>query len=137
LRIADCGLEDKPTPGGLVVVTSPNEFKDRTKKFAVRVIRLVDSLPQKRSTDILGKQLLRAASSVGANYRAACRGRSKDEFCAKLGIVEEEGDECVYWLEVLVEAELVPDRLLAPLLTEANEIVAMVVSSIRTARNRR
>jgi four helix bundle protein len=116
------------------VVQSADEFKGRTKRFAVRVIRLVDSLPSKRSADVIGKQLLRATTSVGASYRAACRGRSKAEFCAKLGIVEEEADECVYWLELLVESELVAERLLSPLITEASEIVAMVVASIRTAR---
>src|SRR5438045_1130487 len=114
--IADCGLRiEEETPERPVMVKSADEFKDRTKRFAVRVIRLVDSLPQKRSADVVGKQLLRAATSVGANYRAACRARSKAEFCAKLGIVEEEGDECVYWLELLIDAGLVPGRLLTPL----------------------
>jgi four helix bundle protein len=98
------------------------------------MIRLADSLPAKRSCDVIGRQLLRSATSVGANYRAACRGRGKAEFCAKLGIVEEEADECCYWLEVLVEAKLVRESLLSPLMKEANEIVAMTVSSIRTAR---
>ena len=111
-----------------------DEFKARTQAFGVRVIRLVDSLPRRRSMDIIAHQLLRSATSVGANYRAACRGRSRAEFVAKLGIVEEEADECVYWLETLVTAELVEERLLRELITEANEIVAMIVASIRTAR---
>ena len=108
----------------------------RTKAFALRVVRLVDRLPSGRSSDVIGKQLLRCATSVGANYRAACRARSTAEFCAKLGIVEEEADESVYWLELLVESGQVRGDLLQNLLQEANEIVAMVVSSIRTARNR-
>jgi four helix bundle protein len=108
----------------------------RTKAFALRVVRLVDRLPSGRSSDVIGKQLLRCATSVGANYRAACRARSTAEFCAKLGIVEEEADESVYWLELLVESGQVRGDLLQNLLQEANEIVAMVMSSIRTARNR-
>ena len=108
----------------------------RTKDFALRVIRLVDSLPNGRTANVIGKQLLRSATSVGANYRAARRGRSNAEFCAKLGIVEEEADECVYWLELLAESGTVRTELLSNLMNEANEIVAMVVTSIRTARSR-
>ena len=119
------------------MANSPEEFKQRTKQFALRVIRLVDSLPGKRSTDVIGKQLLRSATSVGANYRAACRGRSNAEFLAKLGIVEEEADESAFWMELLIESEVVKESLLGGLLQEANEIVAMVVSSIKTARNRK
>ena len=108
----------------------------RTKAFALRVIRLVESLPNGRTADVIGKQLLRSATSVGANYRAARRGRSNAEFCAKLGIVEEEADECVYWLELLAESGIVRAELLSKLRDEANEIVAMIVSSISTARSR-
>jgi four helix bundle protein len=82
----------------------------------------------------IGGQLLRSGTSVGANYRAACRARSPAEFCAKLGIVEEEADESIYWMELLVEGQLVPERLLSNLVKEANEIVALVVASIKTAR---
>jgi len=110
------------------------DLKIRTKEFALRVIKLVDSLPNKRSCDVIGKQLLRSATSVGANYRSACRGRSNAEFCSKLGIVEEEADESAYWIELLIETKVVREELLAALLIEANEIVAMVVASIRTAR---
>ena len=109
---------------------------DRTKAFALRVIRLVDGLPRGRSSDVIGRQLLRSACSVGANYRSAKRGRSRAEFCSKLGIAEEEADESVYWLELLVESGQVKKHLLEDLLREANEIVAMLVASIRTARNR-
>jgi four helix bundle protein len=83
---------------------------------------------------VIGRQLLRSATSVGANYRSACRGRSPAEFCAKLGIVEEEADESAYWMELLIEGEVVGREVLADLHAEAGEIVAMVVASIRTAR---
>ncbi|MBC8115174.1 MAG: four helix bundle protein [Candidatus Saccharimonas sp.] len=106
----------------------------RTKQFALRVMRLVDSLPRSRSADVIGRQMLRSATSVGANYRAARRARSPAEFCAKLGIVEEEADESIYWLELLVDGKIVKQELLVELLKEANEITAMVVSSIQTAK---
>ncbi len=132
------------TPNSELRVPNSEEFqtlnlnkgnlKTRTKSFAIRVIRLVDSLPRSQSCRVIGNQLLRAATSVGANYRAACRGRSTAEFAAKLGIVEEEADECIYWMELLVEASIVPGGRLGELLIEANEITAMIVASIRTAR---
>ena len=102
----------------------------------MRVIRLTEALPRGRTPDVIGKQLLRAATSVGANYRAARRARSPQEFCAKLGIVEEEADECLYWFELLVEAGLVHPPKLAELQREADEILSMVVASIRTARKK-
>ena len=116
---------------------TPEVFKQRTKQFALRAIRLVDSLPRRRSADVIGNQLLRSATSVGSNYRAACRGRSRQEFCAKLGVVEEEADESVYWLELLADGALVRKELVADLMREANEILAMVVASIKTAKTRR
>ena len=97
-------------------------------------MKLVDTLPRSRSAEVIGKQLLRAATSVGANYRAACRGRSKAEFVAKLGIVEEECDETLYWFDLLIEGGLVKPSKLAALVQEGTEILAMIVSSIRTAR---
>jgi four helix bundle protein len=115
-------------------VAASTDLRTRTKAFAVRVIRLVDALPRRRAADVIGRQLLRSATSVGANYRAACRARSKAEFVAKLGIVEEEADESLFWMELLVEAEIVKPKLLAALMTESNEILAMVVASIKTAR---
>lgn len=111
-----------------------SDLKVRTKQFALRIVRLVNSLPNNRACDVIGKQLLRSATSVGANYRAACRGRSTAEFCSKLGIVEEEADESVYWLELLRDAGVVRPELTEDLYCEAGEIVAMVVASIRTAR---
>ena len=116
------------------MTTSADEFKKRTKAFAVRVMKLVDSLPPQMSAQVIGKQLFRAATSVAANYRAACRGRSKAEFIAKLGIVEEEADECGFWIEMLIESGLVHESMLKPLQTEAHEITAMIVASIRTMK---
>ncbi len=108
--------------------------KDRTKKLALRIIRLVEALPVTKTTDVIGRQILRSATSVGANYRAACRAKSTADMIAKLGIVEEEADETLYWLELLIEAELVPEVRLSPLMQETNEIVAMMVSSLKTLR---
>ena len=114
-----------------------DEFKRRTKAFALRVIRLVDSLPKSRACNVFATQLLRAGTSVGANYRAACRARSPADFIAKMGIVEEECDEAIYWMELLIEVGVVKAGLLEDLMREAQEILAMVVRSIRTARKRR
>ncbi len=111
-------------------------FKDRTKRFALRVIEFVEALPKSRTADVLGRQLIRSGTSVGANYRAACRGRSTADVISKLSIVEEEADESAYWLELLVESQLVSNAQVADLLREANEIVAMTVASIKTLRRR-
>jgi four helix bundle protein len=116
------------------MVASAEEFKQRTKRFALRVIRLVESLPATRTTNVLVGQLLRSGTSVGANYRAACRARSAAEFRSKLGTVEEEADESIYWIELLVESGKVRQNLVAALIQEANEIVAMTVASIRSSR---
>jgi four helix bundle protein len=111
------------------------EFKNRTKKLALRVIKLVSTLPKGQAADISAKQLLRSATSVGANYRAACRGKSQADLINKLTIVEEEADETLYWLELLIESEIVSETKLSLLMTETNEIIAMTVASIRTLRN--
>jgi len=113
---------------------TPEELKRRTKTFGLSVIKLVDRLPRTRSANAIGSQLLNCATSVGANYRAACRARSKAEFAAKLGIVEEEADEAAYWLEVLMEAEIIPSNSAMTLLREANELVAIVVASLVTTK---
>src|SRR5437879_1006336 len=110
------------------------EFVDRTKQFALAVVTLVEDLPVGRTSDVIGKQLLRAGTSVGANYRAACRARSRKEFIAKMGIVEEEADEAQFWLELVVEREMLAQSHVAPLRSEAAQIVAIAVASIRTAR---
>src|SRR2546427_11683623 len=110
------------------------EFLERTKQFALAVVTLVEDLPVGRTADVIGKQLLRAGTSVGANYRSACRARSRREFIAKMGIVEEEADETAFWLELLDECGLAPARRLVPLSREAGELLAITVASIRTAR---
>jgi four helix bundle protein len=112
-------------------------FKQRTKNLALRVIELTESLPASTVTHVVGRQLLRSATSVGANYRAACRGKSPADVLAKLAIVEEEADETIYWLELLVEAGIVPESRVTHLLRESHEIVAMTVASIKTLRGRR
>ena len=109
-------------------------LKKRTKAFALRVIRLTDSLGWAGAAGVIGKQLQRSGTSVGANYRAACRGKSTADFVHKLAIVEEELDECLYWMELLVEAALVTDDMLGPLRQEADELLRIVVASIKTAR---
>ena len=114
-----------------------DEMKRRTKAFALRIIRLVESLPSSKSADVIGKQLLRCGTSVGANYRASCRAKSAADFIAKMGIVEEEADEVIYWVELLIESGLIERGRVEALLGEANELVAIVVSSIRTARGRK
>jgi len=111
-------------------------LRARTKAFALRVIRVVDRLPNSRAADVLGKQLLRSGTSVGANYRAACRARSPAEFCAKMGIVEEESDESGYRIELLADSKKVKQHLVQDLIKEANEIVAMTIASIKTVRAR-
>ena len=116
---------------------TPEELKKRMQQFALRVIRLVESLPKTRTANVIGNQLLDSATSVGANYRAACRGRSKSEFISKLGIVEEEADESVYWLEMLIAAKVVKLNAVAELLKEANELTAIVAASRKTAKANR
>jgi four helix bundle protein len=110
------------------------QFKDRTKKLALRIIRLVDSLPKSVLGIIIGKQLLRSGTSIGANYRAACRARSIADMIAKLAIVEEEADESLYWMELLVDANVIPATRLVDLMKETDEIVAMTVTSSKTLR---
>ena len=116
---------------------TPDELKIRTKQFGLRVIRLVESLPKTKVATIIGNQLLRCATSVGANYRAACRGRSKAEFIAKLGIVEEEADESAYWIEMLIEAGILKPDLLAQLHAEAEELTAIMAKSRQTAKQKK
>ena len=132
--IADLGFRIADWKSKKSKQMTPEELKARLKKFALRVIRLVNSLPRSGAAPVLGKQLLRSATSVGANYRAACRARRKAEFRAKLGIVEEEADETVYWLELLSESGVVRQELLTDLTNEANEVVSIIVASIRTSR---
>ncbi len=110
------------------------EFKDRTKQIALRMIKLVEALPRTWSGEVIGRQLLRSGTSVGANYRAACRGKSTADVLHKLAIVEEEADESLFWLELLVDAEIVKVTKLSVLMSDINEILAMTVASIKTLR---
>jgi len=112
------------------------EFKQRTKSLALRVIRLVDALPKTRASDVIGRQLLRSVTSVGANYRAACRARSRADMAAKLSIVEEEADESLYWMELLVGSGCVPAAKVKSVVAETGEIISMTVASIKTLRQK-
>ena len=113
---------------------SPEEFRKRTKTFALRIIKLVGQLPKTTAAQVMGRQLMRCGTSVGANYRAACRARSRMDFIAKMGIVEEECDESLYWMELLIESGAMTPKRLSLLINEASEILSMVVQSINTAR---
>jgi four helix bundle protein len=113
---------------------TPEEMKQRTKDFALRVVKATQALPKGGSGDVIGRQLLRSGTSVGANYRAACRARSVPDFISKMGLVEEEADESAYWMELLIDAGLISGPLLSSLLKEADQLVAMAVASINTAR---
>ena len=112
------------------------EFKRRTRAFAIGIIELIREMPRDMAGAVLGRQLVRSATSVGANYRAACRARSAADVVAKLKIVEEEADETLYWLERLVEAGLLEGARVDSLHAETNEIVAMTIASIKTLRSR-
>jgi four helix bundle protein len=126
----DCGTK------GTWKRMNSDELKKRTKALALSVIRLVESLPRGRTADVIGRQLLRSGTSVGANYRAACRAKSTADFISKMGTVEEETDESLYWMELLIEADIVESVKLESLVNEADEILAMTVASINTARRR-
>jgi four helix bundle protein len=108
------------------------EMKARTKQFGLRVLKLVDALPTDRAGRIVGDQLGRCGTSVGANYRAACRARSRADFYSKLGIVEEEVDESSYWMEMIIEGGLLKPARVQSLYDEADELLAIVVASRRT-----
>ena len=110
------------------------EFRKRTFQLGIRCIRLAESLPKATASQVAAKQLIRCATSVGANYRAAIRGRSRADFISRMGIVEEECDETLYWIEVIIELGLIPAARTTELQREANEILSIVVSSIKTAR---
>ena len=106
-----------------------DDLKKRTKQFALRILKLVAALPNNVQGRAIGGQLVRAGTSVGANYRAACRGRSRAEFVAKLGVVEEEADESAFWLELIIESGLLKKPLVEPLLDEANELAKIMARS--------
>ena len=112
-----------------------DELKKRTKQFALRILKLISGLPNTTAGRTISNQLARSGTSVPANYRAACRGRSKAKFISKLGVVEEEADESAFWLELIIEGELLKKSLVEPLWREANELVAIMTSSRKSASN--
>lgn len=112
------------------------EIKLRTKKIGLHIIMLIDELPNKPSAWAIGKQIVRSATSIGANYRAACRAKSDADFINKLKIVEEETDETIYWLELIEESNMLPKESIQALKQETNEILSIVVASIKTVRNK-
>ncbi len=112
-------------------------FKIRTKKLAVAIIQQTENLPRTRAADIIGRQLLRSETSIGANYRAACRAKSTPDMINKLKIVEEEADETQYWIEILTESGIVPAEQMSSIYKETDELLAMTVASIKTLRNRK
>jgi four helix bundle protein len=114
---------------------TPKELQSRTRMFALRVLKAFRSLPDSREARVLGQQLLRSATSVAANYRAACRARSRRDFLFRPGIVEEEADESLFWLEFIAEAGLIPRAKLEDLISEASQSTAIIVASRRTAKS--
>jgi four helix bundle protein len=113
------------------------QLKNRTKEFAKNIIHLCRDLPTNREGRLIGNQLFRSGTSVAANYRAACRGRSKAEFISKLAIVEEEADETLFWLELIKEMDILKGSVVDALMKESNEILAIMVSSIKTVKLRK
>ena len=110
-----------------------DELKARTKELALRVIRLVDALPTSVKGRAIANQIMRSSTSVAANYRAACRARSRAEFIAKLGVVEEEADEAAFWLELIIDSKIRSKTQIEPLLKEAGELVAIMAASRKSA----
>jgi four helix bundle protein len=115
----------------------PTDLRARTKRFALETLRFLRQLPKSDEARVLGNQLLRSSTSIAANYRAAGRGRTKTEFIAKLGVVIEEADETMMWLELLSEAGVAPEPQVRPLLSEADQLLRIFVASRQTARRRR
>jgi four helix bundle protein len=115
----------------------PDELKRRTKNFALRTIRLVESLPRSRSADVIGQQILRSATSIGANYRAACRARSRADFISNITVVEVEADESQYWLELLADSGILKREQLSSLMKEAKGLTAIFSASGKTAKRYR
>ena len=116
------------------IASKPEVLRDRTKQFALRIVRLFRSLPNSPDAQVMGKQLLRSGTSVGANYRAVCRARSRAEFIARISVVAEEADESVFWMELLTESNAVPETRAAELLKEARELTAIFTKSRITAK---
>jgi four helix bundle protein len=113
---------------------APEELRTRTQAFASRIIRLVGALPRNTAALVIARQILRSGTSIGANYRAACRARSRADFAAKLEIVEEEADETLYWLELLAKSGLIKTDRLGKLMAKANELVAIITAARKTTQ---
>src|SRR5436190_16620781 len=113
------------------------ELQERTKKFAIRIIRAFSRLPKSEQARVLGRQFLRSGTSVAANYRAACRARSRADFTSKISIVVEEADETLFWLELVTEAKLVQPKIVELLVTECDELVKIFSASLATAKANR
>lgn len=116
-------------------IDSPDQLRDRTKAFAIRIVSLFRALPTSRDAQVIGTQLLRSGTSVAADYRAACRSKSRAEFISRLGVVVEEADESLFWLELLGETEIIAQGRLRELLKEADELTAIFSATRRTTRN--
>ena len=127
MRIADCGFD-------MTARVTRDVLQRRMRTLAVETIGLTNELPRTMAADVIGRQLVRSVTSVAANYRSACRARSRKEFIAKMGIVEEEADETALWLELLEQCSLASTARVVPLCREAGELLAITVASIRTAR---
>ena len=112
------------------------QIKYRTKQIGLEVIKLIDDLPDKSSASVVARQIIKSSTSIGANYRAACRAKSTPDFINKLKIVEEETDETIYWLEILEESLLIPKDKISGLMKETNEILSIIVASINTSKKK-
>ena len=119
-----------------ITITDKIQLQNRTKRFAIRVFKMIEKLPRSKGTDVITYQLIKASSSVAANYRAVCRAKSKADFINKLKIVEEESDESLFWLEFISELELIPEKLLKDLINEANELVAIFTAALKTSKKK-
>ncbi len=116
--------------------SQPEQLRARTKQFAIRIVKMVQSLPRSEDARVIGRQVLRSGTSVAANYRAVCRARSRADFVSKLAVVTEEADETVFWLELMADTGILPKARLENLLTEANELTRIFGSSLHTVRSR-
>jgi four helix bundle protein len=112
----------------------PNDLRDRTKQYAIRIVKLTRALPQNYEGSVIGHQLLRCGTSVAANYRAVCRARSMADFISKLGVVIEEADESVFWMELIIDLKLITEELIEDLLKEGTEILAIMIASSNSAQ---
>jgi four helix bundle protein len=133
MRNSEFGIRNAKPPEA----ASERDLKKRTKAFALRVLKIVDALPKTTAGRALASQIVRSGTSVAANHRAACRAKSTADTIAKMGIVEEEADETLFWIELLEESELVTAARLTAIKNEAHELIAITVASIKTARRNR